>query len=178
MPRCVHNGGMTVRIRPAVLADAAEIARVQVESWRWAYPGLLPQSYLDALSVERRAQSWTQLIGATETRTVTWVASDEGGCCGLVSAGPVRSERAVVGELYSLYVSPRVVGAGVGHLLLAYTTAQLKMMMYDRAVLTVLEHNERARHFYEREGWALVGLPRQEPIARTTVSVVRYQRAL
>ena len=173
-----YNRAMPVRIRPAVLADASDIARVQVESWRWAYPGLLPQSYLDALSVERRARSWAELLGATGTRTVIWVASDEDGCCGLVHAGPVRSESTTIGEVYSLYVSVRVLSTGVGHLLLAYTTAQLKAMLYGTAVLWVLEQNVRARRFYEREGWSLVGVPRQEAIARTTVSVVRYRRAL
>lgn len=169
---------MPIRIRPAVVPDALAIAQVQVESWRWAYPGLLPQSYLDALSVERRAEGWAELLGAKGTRAVIWVASDERGCCGLVHAGPVRSERTTVGEVYSLYVRARVASTGVGHLLLAYTTAQLKAMLYGTAVLWVLEQNQRARRFYEREGWSLAGAPRQEAIARTTVSVVRYERAL
>jgi ribosomal protein S18 acetylase RimI-like enzyme len=170
---------MPVRIRPAETADALEIARVEVESWRWAYPGLVPASYLDGLSVARCARGWAQLLGAKGTRTVTWVASsDERGCCGFLSAGPSRAERAAVGELYSLYVSPQLAGTGVGHRLLAYTTAQLKAMMFGSAELWVLEKNERARRFYEREGWTLTGAPRREPIARTSVSVVRYERAL
>lgn len=169
---------MSVRIRPAVVSDALEIARVQVESWRWAYPGLLPQSYLDALSPERRARSWTELLQASDLRMITWVAVDDDGYCGLVSAGPVRSDSGTTGEVYSLYVSERVASTGVGHLLLAYTTAQLKAMMFGQAVLWVLEQNARARLFYEREGWKQEGMPRQEPIARTTVSVVRYQRKL
>lgn len=151
---------------------------MQVESWRWAYPGLLPQSYLDALSVERRAEGWADLVSAKGTRAVIWVASDERGCCGLVHAGPIRSERTTIGEVYSLYVSARVAGTGVGHLLLAYTTAQLKAMLFGTAVLWVLEKNERARRFYEREGFTLAGVPRQEAIARTNVTVVRYERAL
>lgn len=169
---------MPVRVRPAAASDALEIARVQVESWRWAYPGLLPQSYLDQLSAERRARSWTQLLEAGDLRMVTWVALDDDGYCGLVSAGPLRADSGTIGEVYSLYVSERVAGTGVGHLLLAYTTAQLKVMMFGSAVLWVLEQNQRARLFYEREGWARVGMPRREPIARTTVSVVRYQRRL
>jgi ribosomal protein S18 acetylase RimI-like enzyme len=169
---------MPVRIRPAVGADALALAEVQVESWRWAYPGLLPQSYLDALSVERRARSWSELLCVTGSRMITWMAADEGGTCGLVSAGPVRDERAASGEVFSLYVSPRVVGSGVGHRLLAYATAQLKVMMYTTVVLWVLEQNERARRFYEREGFRLTGAARQEPIARTTVAVVRYTRPL
>ncbi|MEY4512741.1 MAG: hypothetical protein RLZZ450_4863 [Pseudomonadota bacterium] len=149
----MYTRRMALRVRPAVATDALEIARVQIESWRWAYPGLLPQSYLDQLSAERRARSWTQLLEAGDLRMVTWVALDDEGHCGLVSAGPVRADSGTVGEVYSLYVSERVVGTGVGHLLLAYTTAQLKAMMFGTAVLWVLEQNQRARLFYEREGW-------------------------
>jgi GNAT superfamily N-acetyltransferase len=174
----MYTFAMPVRVRPAVAADALQIARVQIESWRWAYPGLLPQSYLDALSAERRARSWTQLIEASDMRMVTWVATDDDGHCGLISAGPVRSDSGTISEVYSLYVSERVAGTGVGHRLLAYATAQLKAMMFGTAVLWVLEKNLRARLFYEREGWSLVGVPRQEPIARTSVTVVRYQRRL
>jgi GNAT superfamily N-acetyltransferase len=168
---------VATRILPAVPADALEIARVYVESWRWAYPGILPQRYLDALSAERQAQHWAALIGA-KTRAITWVARDEGGCCGVASAGPARSKVAGVGEVYTLYVSGRVAGGGVGHLLLAYTVAQLKATLYSSAILWVLEDNERARSFYEREGWSLDGARAQEDIAGHGVSVVRYSRAL
>jgi L-amino acid N-acyltransferase YncA len=168
---------VTTRVRPAVPADAREIARVFVESWRWAYPGLLPQRYLDSLSVERQAQHWAAVIGA-KTAAITWVAHDERGCCGLASAGPVRSRSAGLGEVHTLYVSSRVAGRGVGHLLLAYTVAQLKATLHSSAILWVLEHNQNARRFYEREGWSHDGTCRQEEIAGVWVNVVRYRRDL
>jgi GNAT superfamily N-acetyltransferase len=168
---------VATRIRPAVPADALEIARVYVESWRWAYPGVLPQRYLDGLSAERQAPHWAALIGA-KTRAITWVARDEDGGCGMASAGPARSKAAGVGEVYTLYVSERVAGTGVGHLLLAYMVAQLKATLYSSALLWVLENNQRARNFYEREGWSLDGVRAQEEIGGRSLSVVRYSRAL
>ena len=96
-----------VRVRPAVLGDSRDLARVHVESWRWAYAGMLPPAYLDSLSEARREQFWAGFIGRVSTRTVAWVAHDASGCCGLTSAGPARAEGPDVGEVYTLYVSAR-----------------------------------------------------------------------
>jgi hypothetical protein len=51
-----------MEIRRAVADDARGIAQVHVKSWQAAYRGLLPQSYLDALSVEQREAFWVQVI--------------------------------------------------------------------------------------------------------------------
>ena len=125
----------------------------------------------------RHVQHWATVIGA-ETRAITWLAHDEHGCCGVASAGPARSRSAGVGELYTLYVSKSVAGSGVGHRLLAYTVAQLKATLNASAILWVLEHNQRARRFYEREGWSYDGARRREEFDGVNVGVVRYSRAL
>ena len=44
----------TIAIRPARLDDAAGIARLDVETWRAAYAGILATPYLVGLSAERR----------------------------------------------------------------------------------------------------------------------------
>jgi GNAT superfamily N-acetyltransferase len=160
-----------------VPADAPEIARIYVESWRWAYPGLLPQRYLDALSLERHTAHWGAVLRARSS-AMTWLAHDERGCCGMASAGPSRSKTPRVGELYTLYVSQRALGKGVGRLLLAYTVAQLKATLHATAILWVLAENERARRFYQREGWKHDGGLAREEVAGIGVKVVRYQRAL
>jgi ribosomal protein S18 acetylase RimI-like enzyme len=56
--------------------------------------------------------------------------------------------------------------------------AQLKATLYSSALLWVLENNQRARNFYEREGWSLDGVRAQEEIGGRSLSVVRYSRAL
>ena len=45
-------------VRPAELSDAAAISRVQVETWKHAYRGLIPQHILDEMSVEQRSECW------------------------------------------------------------------------------------------------------------------------
>jgi hypothetical protein len=45
-------------IRKATPEDARAIAEVHVKSWRAAYRDLLPQDFLQGLSVDRREQQW------------------------------------------------------------------------------------------------------------------------
>lgn len=40
------------KIREAFQSDCAGIGKVYCESWKIAYPNLLPQTYLDSLTVE------------------------------------------------------------------------------------------------------------------------------
>jgi hypothetical protein len=51
-----------VSVRPAVRDDAAEIARIQVDTWRIAYPNLLPEAVLAGLSAERNEPVWRAAI--------------------------------------------------------------------------------------------------------------------
>ena len=60
-------------IRAAVPADAEHIGRVHVQVWRETYPGIVPQTILDTMSVEARAALDTravvgQLDGGHEVR--------------------------------------------------------------------------------------------------------------
>ena len=41
-----------VSVRPARTGDVAEIARIQIDTWRIAYADLLPAAVRDGLSVE------------------------------------------------------------------------------------------------------------------------------
>jgi hypothetical protein len=49
-------------IRDALQTDAAGIARVHVNSWRSTYRGIVPDQFLDSLSLERREQYWHDLL--------------------------------------------------------------------------------------------------------------------
>jgi hypothetical protein len=51
---------MGLVVRRAEPQDAPAVARVHVASWRQAYRGLLPQEYLDSLSIEARTTTWAK----------------------------------------------------------------------------------------------------------------------
>src|SRR5438309_5691153 len=52
----------SLTLREATRADARAIAEIHVAAWRAAYRDLMPQSYLDSLSVEERAPMWEKTI--------------------------------------------------------------------------------------------------------------------
>jgi GNAT superfamily N-acetyltransferase len=53
-------------IRRAKLDDATAIADVHVRSWKAAYPGQIPQGYLDSLHPEDRVEGWQLVLAGTD----------------------------------------------------------------------------------------------------------------
>ena len=80
-----------MEIREAKVADALEIARVHVDSWRSTYAGMMPQDYLDQLDVEKRAHRWVEILSSGEPKEANLVAVIGGKVAGFTSIGPSRS---------------------------------------------------------------------------------------
>ena len=106
-----------ITIRAARTTDANAVARLDVETWRTTYAGMLSPSYLVGLSERRREIGWRMAI-LREPRDVR-VAIDAGGIVrGFGSCGPSRSERHFPGEVFTLYVAPDWQNRGIGRRLL------------------------------------------------------------
>ena len=167
-------------VRAANVEDAAGIAAVHVESWRWSYKGLLPQKELDALDVEARTRSWrTQLAAVGSEPRRTLVATDEVGICVFAAVGPCRDHDARgEGELYAIYLALRAAGRGIGHALLEEAHAALRTLGFREVTLWVLRNNARAIAFYVREGYAPDGESKVEDDRCGGEPQLRYRRAL
>jgi ribosomal protein S18 acetylase RimI-like enzyme len=175
-----------VRIRRAVPGDALSIATVHVRSWKGAYPGLIPQSYLDALTPDDRVDQWEQALDATAwPRTGTIVllgpaageGADKGPLTGFVSISPTRDDDADpddVGEILTLYLDPPAFGSGGADLLMSAALVALRAAAYTTATLWVLDTNARARRFYERRGWQPDGASKRHDWGAFVATDVRY----
>ena len=141
-------------VREARPSDALGIATVHVRSWEGIYRGLMPDSLLDQMTVERRARGWTQLLGA-DRDAATFVAVDGDRIVGFADAGPARDTELgpEVGEVYAIYVDPDSWGDGHGRDLMVAALDWLGERGFSAATLRVLDSNERGRSFYERGGW-------------------------
>ena len=53
---------MSVRIRRAGFTDAPAVAEIYVETWREAYPGMLPDRVLLGMSSEHQRRAWRHSI--------------------------------------------------------------------------------------------------------------------
>ncbi len=163
-------------IRAATPADAPDIARVHVETWRRAYDGLLPADFLATLSVAVGTVRWEDHIADQERRT--FVAGDP--VRAFASAGPPRDADlpAGTGEVYAVYVHPKAQRQAVGKALVEAATAWLGERGCTGAALWVLTGNVGARAFYQAEGWQQDGSERTIDLGGTLADEVRYRREL
>jgi ribosomal protein S18 acetylase RimI-like enzyme len=140
---------MKVTIRRARVDDAVAIARVRVESWRTTYRGVIPQSYLDAMSVEASATLWDRTLSAQSERSQVFVAEDADGVIGF-AAGVVLPEpkHGFDGELAAIYLRPEFQRQGLGSRLAGVVAAALAGQRATGMIVWVLAANKAAREFY------------------------------
>ena len=167
-----------VQLRPAVSADATNIAQVHVASWQAGYAGILPADYLAELSVADRAIMWQSFFAAdpAEHRCVCTVAIVEDQIVGFATTGPDRTYPAdqETGELWSMYVDPTHWGSQVAKELIAAARRELRSGGRLHNTLWVLTENLRARRFYEREGWSNDDVHRVDELDDLALDHVRY----
>jgi GNAT superfamily N-acetyltransferase len=171
-----------VEIRAARIGDTPQIGLVPVRSWQEAYRGLLPQEHLDGLDPIQRVGVWQRILAADAgPRNGVVVADGDGSLVGFTAFGPARDEDldpGQIGEVMAIYVHPRAWGQGWGRQLMAAALAGLADAGFGRAVLWVLDTNERARRFYQAAGWSLDGAAKDDTIGGVQVTELRYRRSL
>jgi GNAT superfamily N-acetyltransferase len=136
----VSNDEAPVTVRPATIADANEVADIWYHGWRDGHLGHVP----DELATVRTEDSFH--VRAPQRVGDTVVADVNDAVAGFVM---------VVGdEVEQVYVAGRHRGTGVAAVLLAEAERQVRRNGHQRAWLAVAAGNERARRFYQRNGWA------------------------
>ena len=166
------------RIRPMTLADCERVSEIRVRGWQHAYQGIVPQPYLDALSVARDAEKRRARFGQGDGSVVNLVAELDGRVVGWAAYGPYRDGEVRTGdaELYAIYLDPAHLGSGIGRALLAASVERCSG--YPRMFLWVLKGNTRARRFYERAGFRADGAEEPFDVDGVAVPEVRYAREL
>ena len=111
---------MTIQIRKAIFDDASQIAKVHVETWQSAYKGLMPDDFLNRLSVKERTAKWRKILSNPKGEGTTLVVCLKEKVLGWAAIGPCRDEDLgeTVGELWGIYVHPSVQHRGLGKALL------------------------------------------------------------
>ncbi|MGX1851880.1 N-acetyltransferase family protein [Streptomyces sp. NPDC055299] len=171
-------------------ADVDAVSAVRVRGWQHAYRGLMPQAYLDAMSVAADAGRRRAWFGRRTTEVSDLVAERDGEVIGWASVGPARdpdiapgaeelpAPRPTAGELLALYVAPDLIGTGVGRALLAAGTADARAKGFDTLYLWVVRGNTLARRFYERAGFVPDGAEESHEVGGRSVPELRYRRRL
>jgi len=170
-----------VWIRPAKVGDLPGVSGVHASTWRTAYAGIVPDSYLEGMSPEvslaRRRERYPNYPVLPQGEEL--VAEQDGAIVGYASLGHVREEGmpADLGEIWALYVLPSHQGDGVGTALLVAGVARLQTLGFTSIVLWVLSGNVSARAFYEQRGFALDGGVKNWDRDGWSLPQVRYRLA-
>lgn len=152
------------------------MAEVRVVSWRAAYRGLMPDEILDRMRPD--ADRWEKAIASDTQRTSLLVAEDDGQIVGFSLLGPDRGGAEDTGEIVAIYLRPEVWDQGYGWALMEHSVVALREHGFRRAVLWVLESNDRARRFYETAAWIADGGHKSEEWDGFPLPHVRYSRDL
>ena len=162
-------------MRRATLEDAERIGEVHVRAWDAAYRGLMPDEFLDSLDPVARAERWRQMLGEGPSDTPALVAERDGVVLGVCVFGPERDGAGDCGELWLINVAPEAWGAGVGQRLFDRAVQGLREAGFRECILWVLEGNDRARRFYERNGWQPDGAVKEDTFGGQATRELRYR---
>ena len=170
-------------IRRATTADANEIARIHVDSWRMAYCGIVSDDYLAAMSYEDKAAKWgaeeNNLLTRSEP-TVVFIAENNENCLGFAGVGPSRNISAEnQAEIYVMYLDPNHMGQGIGRALFKACMEHAKRFDFKSLIIIVMSKNMQGRNFYEHMGGEIIpDSERLEKIAGGEENVITYQWCL
>jgi GNAT superfamily N-acetyltransferase len=145
------------RIRKATAGDARPIAQVRVDAWRTTYRGLIPDAYLDGMSVDASEAHWRRILEAAPNRTSVFVAEQAQGVVGF-AAGLMLDppKQGCDAELTAIYLDNDRRRTGIGRRLVGSVAAAQRSFGATSLLTWVIAGNRPARAFYEALGAELV----------------------
>jgi GNAT superfamily N-acetyltransferase len=180
------TGSADASVRPALPDDAAEIARIQVVTWRTAYRSALPAAVLDEWDADAATASWRSAIAAPPTPGHgVVVALERNTVVGFAAFGPAEltaGERPYpagpTAELSTLLVEPRWGRRGHGSRLLAAVADLARATGAARLQVWLPEADRVSARFYESAGWAQQGWARTLDTGGEPLREVRWHTML
>lgn len=153
-----------VIIRDATLDDLSEVSALHVCCWQTAYRGILDQAYLDSLRPEMFAKYHEPRLLSENEDQPFLVATRDSQIVGFTRAGPTRPKsptgdplpgephKRFSAEIFAIYVSPELIGQGIGWKIWSATLDRLRERGHQSFCVWVLTQNASGRRFYERVG--------------------------
>ena len=168
-----------MNIRLATVEDASALAKVHVDAWHAAYRDVVPDSFLEQVTVSKRDASWREFL-SKDSPEATYVAEESKEVVGFLTVGPCRDADADennTGEIWGIYIAPTHWRKGIGRHLAAKAKEIFECRGYTETTLWVLEQNKQARRFYEALGFRPDGAAKELNYGRP-VKAVRYTKSL
>lgn len=146
---------LVISVRSARPDDAAEVARVYIDSWHDTYAGILPSRLLCRMTPHGQTARWNAAIRAQGRESIMVAECGSLGVVGMTSFGPARdSSLGFDAEVYTLYVDPAFYNQGTGRALMQAAFAALRKQGYASCLIWAHAKNP-VRFFYETMGGKL-----------------------
>jgi len=141
---------MAVDIRPAVLADAKEIASVHTRVWHATYGDMAPKEAVQTLTMTRRFADWKQTLASGDLACKTLLAVDQNAVAGFVHYCIKNPQNIAV--IKYLYIEKTWQRQGLGQALMRRAFAGISAVGCNAAELSVVDGNTKALEFYKSLG--------------------------
>jgi GNAT superfamily N-acetyltransferase len=179
-------------VRPARPEDAAEIARIQLSTWRSSYRRMFPPHVLASLDEAYLTRGWSEaiesapsgrhrvLISVEQSATSTEVV-------GFAAAGPADEQALApeeppladdVAAITELLIEPRWNRRGHGSRLLAAVVDLWREDGFSTAVAWAYEQDKAMQKFLASAGWEPDGVGRALDVDDMLVPQLRFHVAL
>ncbi len=137
-------------VRPAVESDVTRIAEIVVAGWRRAYVGIVPQEFLDNMSVDERALRFRDaFFGDNPESCLVAEDSNTGEVLGFCGYGHAREADGA--EIFGLYVDPECLRRGIGTALFNAAAHVLSLSGFTMLIVWTPCSNP-FRAFYDKRG--------------------------
>ncbi|MFX1337620.1 MAG: GNAT family N-acetyltransferase [Promethearchaeota archaeon] len=144
---------MEISIRKAKKSDLNGIIRVNVETWKTAYKGVVPNKYIEAFDIRTQNKGWqNQLMKMVEENIFLIAENKKNEIVGFAIGGVERTKNPnYKGELMGIYILKEYQRKGIGKALTKKIVEELIKMDINNMLLWVLESNPY-RAFYDLLG--------------------------
>ncbi|NQT60968.1 MAG: GNAT family N-acetyltransferase [Bacteroidetes bacterium] len=161
-----------MNIQKLSVNDIKQQAIVHSLSFRTAYKGIIPDSFLESFTIEKREKFFTDEF---EKYKDTFTIKEGEKLAGFCTIGNNRDEDKAddVGEIWGIYIHPTYWRRGYGTRLFEHVKSKLIARRYAEITLWVLRQNTAARAFYEKYGFSWDGTSKGIEIGKKLVEI-RY----
>ena len=164
-------------IRKIEKDDIPSLASLHYNCYLETYHDLLPENYLNELSIEKQLNTFNRM----NLLDYTYVVESKERLLGYVIAARREDrdlDRMDYGEIQAIYVLNNYQKIGYGGMLLDYATAALEQKHFKYIVVWVLKDHTNAVDFFRSQGYEEDGKEKEVVYQGSKFKAVRMQRKI
>ncbi len=137
-------------IRKAHIEDIEKIAEIYVYNWKKTYKALLPETFLNSITIPAKIHYWREYINKP-CHFVFVYTDNSNNIYGFVA---LKEEKEIPNCLYldSLHIKNSCQGKGIGSKLISFALSFSKDNHYSKLSICIVNGNDNAKNLYKKLG--------------------------